>query len=374
MQPRNGNTPGGPWIVGARWDAAVCFSTLWFPLALWMLWQGSARVGLDASETTLVAFTVLLNVPHFLTTLTFTYLDPGQRAHYRRHPVAFYVIPALLVVGPWVYSVSMGPLLFVTLWTLFGEHHVAAQNIGFTALYRARNGEGEADRRIDHRLFHVAWITTVFVYGTRPADATGLQYFSRPAYALPLEHYGLFVGCLGALAGLTLLAFVWRQAVRYRRGLPVSGPKILFVLTAWPSFILVPLFVDDAALLMVLRSGYHAVQYWALVRLVNHRRAEASGGRPRGAALAWLLERSAVTYWALHVIPAFAIWWVSEVYAGWPGIGSDWALQYLFFPGIALAHFFLDGLVWRMSDPHARRSVFAHLSPLRASPEPHVVA
>jgi hypothetical protein len=363
-------TSSSKWMISPAWDAAVSFSTLWFPALFFVLWRASRSLGLAPAEVSLAVFYGAVSLPHFLTTFTFTWLDPEQRTYYRTRWGLYFAIPSLLIVGCWLHCLLVGPLLLVLLWVLFGEHHVAAQNLGFLALYRQRNGEGEVDRRIDHWVFNSAWVTTAVLFATRPVGKPGLQYFLRPAYLLPLPDRDGVVGVLLLVTTGAFLVFLGRQVWRWRQGLPVSLPKLLFMLTTWPSFIAVPFLVHNLETALIVRSGYHSVQYLGLVELLNRRRVAARGDAGSGL-LARLMKAGPLTYFALHIIAGFGVWWVTDVLGTRAGWGSDLSLQYLFIPGVALAHFFLDGLTWRFSDAHVRATVVPYLR--QGPPTPAVV-
>jgi hypothetical protein len=350
----------GKWIINARWDSLTCLSTIWFPALLYVAWRALDRTGFDAGTVTVIAFTAAVSWPHFMTTLTFTFMDPEQRAVYRQRPVTHIWIPALIMLGSWIYCASVGPVLLVTIWVLYGEQHLAAQNIGFLALYRRRNGEGELDRKLDHLVFNTAWIATALSYGTRPIDGAGLVYLGLPAYSLPIPHHTevLLVAILVALAAFVV--HLGRQLQRWLRNEPVSLPKLLFMLTTWPSFLLVLVLVQDLAVVQIVRSGYHSVQYLMLVHLLNQRRVAARPA-PRRDLLAWLVKGGMARYLLIHAAVGIAVWWFSERVAYRFDVGRDLSLRYLFFPGFVIMHYYMDGLTWRFSDPEARRTVLPYL-------------
>ena len=355
--------PRSRWIIDARWDGAFCFATLWFPPALYGLWKSAEAAGLPPSETALAIATVGTAIPHFLTTFTFTYMDPEQRAAYRDRWVLYYAIPLLLILGCWAHSALIGPRLLITLWLAFGEHHVAAQNIGFLALYRKRNGEGDVDRRIDHLVFNTAWVTTVAVFLTRPLGEPALEYYSRPTYAYASDDRFLLVAILGALSAIAMLVFLGRQLQRWWTGRPVSRPKLLFMVTTWPTFLLVPFLVDQLELVLILRSSYHNIQYLGLVHLLNVRRCRARGPARMSGALGRLVSMGPLGYAGVRLLATVAVWYVTDyapLHVGW---ANDFSLIYIFYPGIPLAHFFLDGLTWRFSEEHGRRTVLRFLGP-----------
>lgn len=350
-----------PWIVDARWDGLVALSTLWFPLLVLAIWSTSASFGLAGGEVALIVYSIGFTLPHFLTTFTFTWMDPGQRAYYRARPIVFYAIPVAIIAGSWIYCAAFGPLLLVSLWLWFGEHHIAAQNLGFAALYRQRNGEDALDRRIDHLVFNSAWITTVALYVLREPGEAGLLYFARPTYTIPLAGRDGFVSLLLLVATFSFLVYLGRQVQRRRAGLPVSVPKLLFMLTTWPSFLAVPFLVADAQTAAILRGGYHAVQYLGLVYLLNERRCRERGAPSASGLLGRIVAGGPLAYLTVLATLAAGVYFVTEVVGDRAGVANDLSLRYLFFPGVALAHFFLDGHTWRFGDAHVRRTVVSYL-------------
>lgn len=366
------SAPGGAssrWVIGPRWDTVTCLSTLWLPAAFYILWKSMERGGFEAGEVSLAAFTAAISWPHFLTTFTFTFMDRDQRAYYRTRPVTHYLIPVLILVGSWAYCAAVGPVLLVTIWVLFGEHHVAAQNIGFASLYRGRNKEGALDRKIDHFVWNSAWLTTILFYATRPQDGSGLVYLGNPTYSLPLPYRQEIILGMLALATLGFFAYLGRQVQRWRMGEPVSLPKLLFMVTTWPSFIVVPLVVQDIAVAQIVRSGYHSVQYIGLVHLLNARRVAA---RPeaRGDLLSWLVNRGPLTYLLIHAAGGTVLYWFTHILTVQHAFGWDLYLRYLFFPGLVILHYYMDGLTWRFNEPHARETVLPYLKQSSGLPSP----
>jgi len=356
-----------PWIVSRQWDVGVCLATLWFPALLFVAWKGAEAIGVAPAEWVAASVAITLTLPHFLSTFTFTWMDPDQRRYYRRHRWLYYAIPGALILGCWGYSAILGPTLLVTIWLLFGEHHVAAQNIGFLSLYRQRNREGDVDRRIDHWVFNSAWITTVSYHVTRPPGESAGDYYARPTQAIEFADREGLVGALLIVSIGAFLCFLGRQAYRGWTGQGVSIPKLIFMCTTWPSFLIVPFAIENTLLVVLLRQAYHNVQYLGLVRLLNQRRCaarqEASGWLDRLAKL------NLAGYMGVLILAAVALWIPTELLARHAGWANDLSLRYLFYPGVALAHFFLDGLTWRFGEPHARETVVPFLRPQPARVE-----
>lgn len=358
------------WIISARWDVFVCLSTVWFPLLVWAGWRAAGDAGLAEGQTVMAVAVIGLSIPHFLTTFTFTWLDADQRRYYRRSPLLYFVVPAALILGSWIYCGLFGPVLLVTVWLLFGEHHVAAQNIGFLALYRQRAGEGETDRRLDHLVFNSAWIATATTFALRDVGSPPLTYHSRPSFSIPYADRDGLVLTLLAFAVACMAVWLGRWVWRAVSGPGPNWPKLLFMVTTWPSFLLIVFLSYDVQLAVIVRIGYHSVQYLALVHLLNVRRVAARTS-PRGDLLEWLVARGPATYFVLHVACAGAIYALTDVYGWIAGPGNDWSLRFLFFPGVPLAHFFLDGLTWRLGTPHGRDTVVPFLG---REPPPAVTA
>ncbi len=264
----------------------------------------------------------------------------GNPTIFRRHPVRFLLVPALLflaIVGsPWVAVASMVVATFWDVW------HSGAQTFGLGRIYD-RNAGAPPDRGrwLDFWLNQLLYAGPILAGATLMDHVSTLEEFevfddsvSMFLTWAPVEVYDhrsyLVWGVLGAGA-LFLAYYVFAYARLAKRGYRISRLKVfLYVSTGACS--LVAWGFNSWGEAFFIMNLFHAVQYLALVWATEHRgyleRARLGARHGKWVLLAVYL--GCVLAYGVSV----------ELLAD--GAGAFWALTMV----VSLMHFWYDAFIW----------------------------
>ncbi|MGA2117445.1 MAG: hypothetical protein ABSH56_22120 [Bryobacteraceae bacterium] len=288
---------------------------------LWWFWS----VGFDGT--------------HIFATASRTYFDTEAR---RRSPALFY--------GSLAFFFSLGPLLVLAGWKgwlyllvgVWAYYHVVRQHYGFMVLYKVKNRDlAPIDNRLDRVFF-----TVMLVFP--PFERFFIHHPEELGLAVRLTPMETPAWCI---VGATLAAYLARQWVRYRAGVPANRPKLLLFAAVIPLHCLTFGCMSWQAAVPTV-TIVHNLQYHAIVWFHNRNRYSGADARARHgrlpAAVAHSLAAYAVVgllFSALYRIPGFAL-----------GQTSD--LAFGFFCGFGLTHYYLDSRIWRVRhDPGLRAAL-----------------
>lgn len=361
------------WIADARTDLLFLIGGA---AAGFALFATHAVFAWDVRTVWLVWY-VTSNLPHFFGTYVRTYLDPVERARRPRllygsllwalaGPLALVMALGLYAAGAgdWHRAPVQGLFVFAALWAYW---HVVRQHYGVLCLYRRKNADA-GDGLLDKAFLYVGLVAPLVAFVILLPQARDLlQLPEEPSGA---EHA---LATLSAAAVAVLaLAFVARQAERWRGGEPVNGPKVLFLLAvvSLHAFVGFHPATRTAGLLgfAAYVTVFHDVQYQAIVW--HAQRARLADGRPHGLA-AWVCSRFAV-YYGCALAMGVGLWAVGCALNVQPGCTPlvDAAEVPLFAEltlkdlaaltvlGFAMHHYFLDQFIWRPSqDAGLRREL-----------------
>ena len=278
---------------------------------LWWFWS----VGFDGT--------------HIFATASRTYFDSEAR---RRNPALFY--------GSLVFFFSLGPLMVLAGWKgwlyllvgVWAYYHVIRQHYGFMVLYKVKNRElAPIDNRLDRVFLGVMLVFPPFQ-----------RFFIRHPEELGLPFRLTLIGTPAwCIVGATLAAFLVRQWVRRRAGVPANRPKLLLFAAVIPLHWLTFACMSWQAAVPTV-TIVHNLQYHAIVWFHNRNRYSGRDARARHGRISAAVARSLAAYVvvgllfsALYRIPGFAL-----------GQTSD--LAFGFFCGFGLTHYYLDSRIWRV--------------------------
>jgi hypothetical protein len=385
------------WIIDKRSDL------LWFiggALAGYAMFFLHAGLHLDM-VTVWFLWVVFLDSPHFFGTYVRTYFDReefGARKKLLLGSLAWLGFGPLMVgiaflmhqAGMVNYRLPF--LLLIVFFNLWAYWHVVRQHWGILALYRRKNSDLDAwDLRIDRALLYVGLLAPFLAFlvrhpearsavglpGTFPEWPAGSMTQSLLAPGTGAWHWEHVVVALTALLVVGLVtAFLVRQLVRWQNGLPLNGPKLLFmaaliplysVICYSPAVITAPLLAFGAFV-----TVYHDVQYHAIVYFYSRNRYHKPGTDQKKFGLAPRLTKNFATYMVAGIAMAglFRLLGCSfEVHPGCMSLvftskqtlfGTITTKELLvgFMLGFPLHHYFVDQYIWRPSrDAHLRQDL-----------------
>jgi hypothetical protein len=127
------------WIRGPVYDAVFFCALWWVPVSVLILGTTTAM----ASAVFFILYHLFIRVPHFAATANFTYFYQANREYCREHWIRYLAVPVAIVAAytarPWFESRSIYNHLLLSVATIWGMQHIAAQNFGVLSLYRGRS-------------------------------------------------------------------------------------------------------------------------------------------------------------------------------------------------------------------------------------------
>ncbi len=342
------------WIVSARADL------LWFTVGgaasayiFWALWRFT-----HVPLILLVAiWAVIFDETHGFATISRTYLDAQERR--RRGRWLWWSLAFFLAIGPILFLLHLGDWLELAT-VVWGYYHVFKQHYGFMMMYKKKNRDFlPEDMRIDKLFFAAAFYFPFLTFPLHSKEAAAIVPFPIPARLGSLYENVLLFALI-----LITLAYVVRQAQKWRQGLSLNWPKQLLFAAAIPvNFLLfrtaMPLLGVYAAVTI-----FHNVQYHRLVWFYNQNKYGDDLGGARKYGLATLVNARWLTYVAaaalyaivFDVVPRFVL----RDGVGLMNIGTRNHIIFYFFAAPGLLHYWVDGHIWKVrSDPDLR--TYLHL-------------
>ena len=326
------------------------------------------------------AWFVLLDSPHFFATWSRTYLDREEwrtRGRLLAGSLFWFLLPPLVLLLSFALYRMQVPRYRAALVTLtaavnlWAYWHVVRQHYGFMALYQRRNGDtSPADRRVDAALLYGTLLAPFAAFLVRHPETREVLGLTTGPSAVTQTVVALSVAIVMAVT----IAFAGRQIVRWKRGLALNVPKLLFLLALVPLHLTIC--YGQAALTAPLLAFaafvtiFHDVRYHAVVWFYQRNRYRGPDAGRYGPA-AWV-GRSFATF-AICAVAAGAL--MGGVVCGLdvqPGctpfissseitlFGSVTWREALFgiFLGFLMHHYFIDQFIWRPShDESLRRTL-----------------
>lgn len=330
------------WIVSPRYDL-LFFSSLWLLPLLVVVQIGAEQLSLVDGLFTIWFFHLFIRLPHFAATLKVTYLRTEHRAHYRKHWILYFAVPAL-ILG--VYAIpSLTSSGFATPWGqalvavahVWGYYHIGMQNYGILQVYRGRSkAERETGPKIEKTVYWVIVLAIVISNEVWPYVAAGGS-----------ERAGAFLNGLtgpGQIALVAVLCVIYGKHLRRSRSFSVAALLYFAVsivaMVKWPFYDSLP----EHAWFFVF-NGHHSLAYLGLVLLMEWNRKHPG-------------ERFSMTAAA----PAYLRGYAPLVLAGLAMILAakgfaliDPALKLNPLLGFFVAHYYVEALVWKFRNPHNRK-------------------
>ncbi|HWI65001.1 MAG TPA: hypothetical protein VNT75_24505 [Symbiobacteriaceae bacterium] len=314
---------------------------------------GGIAIPLTLNLLVYSSWAYLLDAPHLWSTLARTFLDPEERRLRRRE---LWLSWGWFLLGPAAVLLPYGAPAFLVFFRLWAYYHVVRQHWGFFVLYKRKNGDMDPGvSRVDFWFFHLALYLPLLLFVTGPVYAATPGMLPLGLDRLPLVgalHLGAKVLLWAALAGYA--AF---QVGLWRRGRPLNGPKLLFLLGVVPLHVAAVSSPWLAALLVPIVTVGHNLQYHRIVWMYGQNKYSGPGA----AAAPRLIFSRFWLYAALGLLFTFALYrgpwidWLSASIGMMAGLRSTAGLSLgqqlfaVFLLGWAMQHYYLDAKIWRVS-------------------------
>ena len=288
---------------------------------------------------------ISLAFAHYWSSASFYFWDENRDYH-RTRWLAFYAGPALLAV---VYLLLIGfrvPYGIQFVLFFWNTWHVARQNCGILAIYRARAGVSEPSQKpLANRAIISASVFLALWNINTHQEVSALFGFVSPQMTQMVK-----IG-----AGLVAAFFVAQLIVGLiHRKESIGLPEGVFIASSI-LFFYPYLFIRTSLMATFAMLLPHYVQYMALVWLLHRRKF---GGAKKGAPL-MLRAMSTRLYVLLPMLftVGFAFY-LMYMYSRKHGYEPWFEILYLL---IAFEHFYLDGLIWSFRQPHVRQTILPFL-------------
>lgn len=309
------------------------------------------------TEADWIALTILVNSTHFMASYRLLY---SSRAEILAHRWSTIGVPALLL-GTLV-GAAFSPLRntvyawLVLLSSIYLAWHYTGQAWGMVSAFGQLEGIRFSARERQAIRFGLRSLLALHVLYALAGRLPPPEWVAPATWIRLYGH--AFSGVCGLVA-LSLAAGAWGYFSAHRRHgrLPVRAVLPWAAIYLWyPFWYFVPggfLFVQLA----------HALQYLAFpLRVEVNRHAQAAPRTPRERRL-----RALVAYLALVVAGAtilngapLAARWLGE---GWYSTPDARVIFMAFTNCVAIHHYFIDGAIWKLSNPKVRGELFWHVGP-----------
>ena len=324
--------------------------------------------GYELDVASVVIAGTLINFPHFMASYGLLYISVGN---VRRYSGAALYVPAVLIAII-VYAVLTASgneekgyanetisnwLPFIA--SVYLAWHYTGQAWGMTASFSYINGVRiDATERFLIRCgyrgllaFHVSWMLVMAADRPPPYDAYPWYAIAHWHDQIATAYHALAFGALITFL-LGLFGF-WRLSQRVSRNPPLCAVLPWIAIYLW--YLLV--YIQPKAFFLLQFS--HALQY-----LIFPMRVELNRYKEK--------KRTGISRPALHL----AIYYFVLMFAGYMVFKAPtsifrtgdpkFQLATVIAASVCIHHYFVDGCVWKISNPEVRRELFAHLTPSKS--------
>jgi len=309
----------------------------------------------------------------------------GDSELFQRYRVRFLLVPPLVfaiallfsppsfVVNglnlPWRHLHGLELLLLV-----WGTWHGLMQTYGFMRIYDVRRGiHDRLSARLDHSLCVIVFAVGVVFSDARMFGlAKGMWESGLPLFGPHWLTWSRWV--VGVLAIVILVAYAANLIRQTRRGVSISGVKLLLVgITGWFYWYTGRLSVN-VLIGIAMFEIYHAVQYYAIVWIYNRRLFRRAGERfgPLGFVFQDRWSMLGIYLAAIAAYSSIRYFTVDANEYIFSGGGQD-AYQWLIalFVTSSFLHFYYDGFIWKVSERKTQENLVD--KPVANAPLMHLV-
>jgi hypothetical protein len=292
----------------------------------------------------------VVNWPHFSATL---YRLFRRRDSAGQYPLTAYGIPWLVTAGAFASLAwpAVAAPWFVKLFLIWSPYHFSGQSVGVSLVYARRAGvpiTGWPRRALTAFIFGT-YATATLAAETSVAGGSyyGVPYpgLGVPAWVPTLATVVMYAGA----AAFVCHAVAW--SVRERRLFP--GMVFLPGLAQYVWFISgsgIPAFYVFVPL-------FHSLQYLPIAWAVQMgERVAETGGRADHA----FLTRETAWWMAANLAGGAGLFWVIPRTVAAFGV-SDSLANGVAIAAVQIHHFFVDGVIWKLRQPHVRNPLVVNV-------------
>lgn len=336
---------GDRWIVSPRYDLTFFIGSCVLTFAFWGLYHLAQQAHFwrgDAVLLTYFVFTAFFDHPHIFQTFSRTHGDKVEFQH--RRSLHTWGLLGLIGLGLGVIALGKEAELIIFA-SVLGSYHIIRQHFGLLKAYKTLNRDRrQIDDWIDFGLFY-SGMFACFFYDYTEVENPIIIYGNLTSWfpTLPPVLGEVVWHCFW----IFLMVFIGRQLQCLWQRQPLNLPKLL-LLTATLSTHYFVFFATATPFLVAeaLETVYHDVQYQGWIMHYQRQRFPAV---PH-IALKWF------TVAMMYGVVVGAIEIVGLLDQGW----GLWL--FVPFTMIVIYHYFVDGLIWKLSHQPELRCLLAQPS------------
>jgi len=324
-----------PWMISPALDVLLFVGVTLLTLIPWLVSDVLGYPGYYVLIGVAVA-----NGPHLISTWTRVYLPRAERF---QRPVRYWVIPAIAFAFAVTAEVRGGMWIVVIRSMIFywATWHFVAQSWGVMRLYQRKHGAADQPiARLEKALiFLPAFWCALHRLFTGPRTLFGIEvlYIRPPA---------ILVNALGGVIVMLAAAYVamWWGSRRSRGAHEYI--RLIYLPFNFLGFAMPFLVIRDGTSAFAAAALWHAVQYIAIVWLYNRRRW-SSGVDPGARVVSWVSQPGrSLAYMGLIAVCAAGVYTIAFV-ASRIAKTSFEDLAMMFWTGLTLGHYYVDGVIWK---------------------------
>ena len=344
-----------PAISTPFWDALLCggLSLVGMGAVLaYVLLAGGQIAFFDADW---IALTILVNSTHFMASYRLLYSSRDEILAHRWSTIGVPVLLFGTLVGA-AFTPARDSIYaqLVLLSSIYLAWHYTGQAWGMVSAFghlggvRFSNGERRAIR------FGLRSLLALHVLYALAGRLPPPEWVA-PATWMRLYGHAFYGVCAAAALSLAVGAWGFLSARRRHGRLPVQAVLPWAAIYLWyPFWYFIP-----GGFLFVQLS--HALQYLAFpLRVEVNRHAQAAPRTPREKRLRVLFAYLALVLAGATILNGapLAARWLGE---GWYSTPDARAIFMAFTNCVAIHHYFIDGAIWKLSNPKVRGELFRHV-------------
>lgn len=329
------------WIVSPKYDLTFFIGSCVLTFVFFGIYRIAHNFGFvlkgDSILITYFLFTAFFDHPHIFQTFSRTHLDKEEFA--KRKGLYTWGLAGFILVG-YIFLFLKWEAYLIVGAAIYGSWHIIRQHWGFIKIYKGLNDDRSP---LDNWIDGIAYFTGMFAcfltdYGDTRGSLIIYGDIKVPVPNLPGDWGEALWAVFLIFASLVVLRQVWRAGTGKR----VNLPKLLLMGAALTTHYYI-FFITATPFLIAeaLETAYHDVQYQGWMMHYQRKRFPDI--------------KKVVVKWAVVGLLYGIIVGIIEI----NGLlkPNSWAM-WLFIPFtmVVVWHYYVDGLIWRMSDyPELRK-------------------